>query len=74
MPNDLLEAVQHPSVGIGTCALASLQLPGQILALRYGTRQCPGSAECAHTLVLTTSNGYLSQDTPWLVYDAYEGH
>lgn len=57
MPNDLLEAVQHSGVRIGARPFASLQLPDRILALGSGTRHGDGGR--AHTLVLTTSKGYL---------------
>lgn len=54
--DDLLEAVQHASVGISTRSPGRLQLSVQLSVGVSGVR----TAIVAHTLVLTTSKGYLA--------------
>lgn len=56
MFDNLPEAVDHAIVVIGAGSLACLQLPGMLIST---CQQFLGAERLAHTLVLTTSRGYL---------------
>lgn len=63
MLDDLAEAIQHAIVRLGARTLAGLQLSRPISPCSAGEGR---TREETHTLVLTTSKGYLvAQCQPW---------